>query len=110
LYREATLDDSLRVVAVVPKHVNSVAIDEISFGTKEQLTFLCRLSLAELLTESTERLTVVLDDNLVHSDQTRMTRICEMLEQASETIQIVIFTCHPERYESIRKKKTILLS
>lgn len=106
-YRTATVNEALQVVAVAPPHIDSVEFEDISFGTKEQLTFLCRLSLAELLTESTERLTVILDDNLVHSDRERMLTMCQMLEEASKNVQIIIFTCHPDRYDPI-KDKTVL--
>lgn len=106
-YKTAFVNEALRVVALAPQHVDSVEFEEISFGTQEQLTFLCRLSLAELLTESTERLTVILDDNLVHSDEERMSIMCKMLEEASENVQIIIFTCHPNRYDPI-KNKTVL--
>lgn len=106
-YRSASVNEALQIVAVTPPHVDSVEFDDISFGTKEQLTFLCRLSLAELLSESTERLTVILDDNLVHSDGERMSRLCRMLEEASKNVQIIIFTCHPDRYDQI-KDKTVL--
>jgi hypothetical protein len=40
---------------------------DLSFGTREQLAFLSRLCLAEMLSEK-ERNLVVFDDNLVHTD------------------------------------------
>ena len=47
------------------------------------------------------RQVVILDDNLVHTDDQRMLLACHMLEQAAANVQIIIFTCHPERYRKI---------
>jgi hypothetical protein len=65
----------------------------ISVGTREQLSTLYRLSLAEYLCT-----TVVLDDQLVQSDNTRMDWFRALLTEKAHTFQIVIFTCRPDDY------------
>lgn len=65
----------------------------ISVGTREQLSTLYRLSLAEYLST-----TVVLDDQLVQSDDTRMDWFRALLADKAHSFQIVVFTCRPGDY------------
>ena len=65
----------------------------ISVGTREQLSTLYRLSLAEYLST-----TVVLDDQLVQSDNTRMDWFRALLSEKAHSFQIVVFTCRPVDY------------
>ncbi|MCE7875435.1 hypothetical protein DYH09_34420, partial [bacterium CPR1] len=81
-------------------------VSDLSFGTKEQLVFLSRLCLAEILSEK-ERHVLVFDDNLVHTDTSRLATACEMLRQVSAQAQVVLMTCHPERYDPILDVATV---
>jgi len=72
-------------------------LSDLSFGTREQMAFLSRLCLAEMLSEK-ERNVVVFDDSLVHTDERRCKLTCELLMQAASTCQILLFTCHPDRF------------
>ncbi|HTT77695.1 MAG TPA: AAA family ATPase [Candidatus Binataceae bacterium] len=65
----------------------------ISVGTREQLSTLYRLSLAEYLSTA-----VVLDDQLVQSDDTRMDWFRALLAEKARSFQIVVFTCRPGDY------------
>jgi DNA repair protein SbcC/Rad50 len=65
----------------------------ISVGTREQLSTLYRLALAEYLST-----TVVLDDQLVQSDGTRMDWFRALLAEKARGFQIVVFTCRPDDY------------
>jgi hypothetical protein len=67
--------------------------ERMSVGTREQLSTLYRLSLAEYL-----QTVVVLDDQLVQSDETRMDWFRELLKEKSRNFQIVVFTCRPRDY------------
>lgn len=67
--------------------------ERISVGTREQLSTLYRLSLAEYLCT-----TVVLDDQLVQSDDTRMDWFRALLAEKAHSFQIVVFTCRPGDY------------
>ena len=67
--------------------------ERISVGTREQLSTLYRLSLAEYL-----QTTVVLDDQLVQSDDTRMDWFRALLAEKARDFQIVVFTCRPGDY------------
>ena len=65
----------------------------ISVGTREQLSTLYRLSLAEYLGT-----TIVLDDQLVQSDDSRMDWFRALLAEKAHSFQIVVFTCRPGDY------------
>ncbi len=80
------------------------ALGEFSIGTQEQLMMSVRLALGHFLGQ-VERQLVVLDDPLVNTDSDRLQRILRLLETASETLQIVILTCHVDRYQGISGKR-----
>jgi uncharacterized protein YhaN len=65
----------------------------ISVGTREQLSTLYRLSLAEYL-----RTVIVLDDQLVQSDHSRMGWFRSLLAEKARFFQIVVVTCRPGDY------------
>ena len=67
--------------------------DRISVGTREQLSTLYRLCLGEYL-----QTTIVLDDQLVQSDDTRMEWFRALLAEKARSFQIVVFTCRPSDY------------
>jgi uncharacterized protein YhaN len=65
----------------------------MSVGRREQLSTLYRRSLAEYLGTS-----VVLDDQLVQSDDKRMDWFRELLVEKSSLFQVIVFTCRPGDY------------
>ena len=78
----------------------SVTLENLSGGEREQLYLSTRLALADVLAKD-ERLLVVLDDVLTATDTGRLARILSILEEAAARLQILILTCHPERYRSL---------
>jgi uncharacterized protein YhaN len=69
------------------------SISALSIGTRDQLSTIFRLSLAEQLQS-----TVLLDDQLTQSDHERLKWLRGLLKQLAATIQIVVFTCRPDDY------------
>lgn len=65
----------------------------LSVGTREQLSTLYRLALAEYLQTA-----VVFDDQLVQSDGNRMGWFRDLLGEKARIFQIVILTCRPSDY------------
>jgi len=65
----------------------------LSIGTRDQLSTIFRLSLAEQL-----KSTVLLDDQLTQSDPQRMVWLRNLIRQVAANIQVVVFTCRPEDY------------
>jgi len=73
---------------------------ELSFGTREQLAFLVRLALGELLARD-ERVAVVLDDPLVNTDPARFGEALGIIQEASRKVQVFILTCHETAYTGL---------
>ncbi|MDA1013045.1 MAG: AAA family ATPase [Planctomycetota bacterium] len=68
-------------------------VDRMSVGTREQLSTILRLCIAEQL-ESV----LVLDDQLTQSDPQRMQWFRDMFRQSAKQTQIIVMTCRPEDY------------
>ncbi len=83
-------------VSGVPVALNS----GLSGGEREQIHLATRLALADLLAKE-ERQLVVLDDVLAATDAGRLARVMTILEEAAQRLQILILTCHPERYRGL---------
>jgi len=95
--------DGFEPAAVVPDLVEeAVTLDNLSGGEQEQLHLATRLALAEVLARE-ERQLVVLDDVLTATDSGRLARVMAVLEEAAERLQVLILTCHPERYRGLRQ-------
>ena len=81
-----------------------VKIDQMSGGEKEQIYLCTRLAVAAELARQ-ERQLLVLDDVLTFTDDARLGRICDILARVSSDLQILILTCHPERFMALRNAK-----
>ncbi len=84
----------------------SVSIENVSGGEKEQIHFATRLALAEVLAKE-ERQLVILDDVLTSTDAGRLARVMTILEEGAQRLQILILTCHPERYRGLERANFI---
>ncbi|MCK4305784.1 MAG: hypothetical protein KAY24_16220 [Candidatus Eisenbacteria sp.] len=95
------LGESFEPVQILPDVTEtSVSIENLSGGEKEQIYLAVRLALAEVLAGE-ERQLVVLDDVLLATDPGRLARIMTVLEEAAQHLQVLIMTCHPERYRGL---------
>ena len=83
--------------------------ESLSIGTREQIAVLTRLALADLLREKGKPVALVLDDPLVNSDDERFRRMGTALHKAAENVQIVVLSCHEDRYKTL-DARTIRLS
>ncbi len=71
----------------------------LSFGTKEQLSFLFRLAIATELSRK-EPGVMVLDDSFVNTDRHRFPLLMDMLMEQATKLQFLVFTCRPADYLS----------
>jgi uncharacterized protein YhaN len=76
----------------------AAAFDALSFGAREQLGIVSRLAYADLLREAGRPTLLILDDALVHSDAERLARMKRVLYDAAQRHQVLLFTCHAERW------------
>lgn len=109
-YLGVEVNRSQDVEGVVPREVERAPLEALSFGTQEQLSFLARLTLAELLGQGGERQFVIFDDNLVHTDDERMAQALRWIEEGARAAQVIVLTCHPERYRFATRPKMHELS
>ncbi len=91
-YASVTIGGALESAGVV---VGEEARDpeRLSVGTREQLSTVLRLCLAERLGAP-----MLLDDQLVQSDGARMARLAALIREKAAVTQIVVLTCRPTDY------------
>ncbi|MFV0284241.1 MAG: AAA family ATPase [Castellaniella sp.] len=77
------------------------AVDALSFGAREQMGLISRLAYADLLRESGQPTLIILDDALVHSDHDRLEGMKRILFDAAQRHQVLLFTCHPDRWRGL---------
>ncbi|MCK7544491.1 AAA family ATPase [Marinobacter bryozoorum] len=76
-------------------------VKDLSFGAREQMGLISRLAYADLLKEADRPTLVILDDTLVHSDQSRLDDMKRILFDAARRHQVLLFTCHPEKWQDL---------
>lgn len=74
---------------------------ELSYGAREQMGLISRLAYADLLQEAGRPTLIILDDTLVHSDAERLDGMKRILFDAATRHQILLFTCHPEKWQDL---------
>ncbi len=95
------LGDAFEPAGVVPEiSGEAVSLDSLSGGEEEQIHLATRLALAEVLARE-ERQMVVLDDVMTYTDAGRMARVLAVLEEEAQHLQIILLTCHPEKYRGL---------
>lgn len=84
---------------------NTLMVEYLSGGTREQLFLSIRLALIEHFSSQGVELPVVLDDILVNFDDERtQAALAELIRQTSENQQILFFTCHQHLAEMFRQR------
>lgn len=94
------LDAALQPERLV-REQQALAIDALSFGTREQLGVLVRLAAADLLQQAGRPTLLLLDDVLVHSDEARRDAMKRALFDAATRHQILLLTCHPAAWRDM---------
>ena len=82
-------------LAIEASSGTQLRVAQLSRGTKEQLYLCLRLALAQDFAARGSALPLVMDDVLVNFSPDRAAAMAEILVAASQTQQILIFTCHP---------------
>jgi len=98
--RKVFLDENLQIRGVGRNEHELLAFDLLSQGAKEQLLLAVRLAVALAVTDG-ERQLLILDDVLVNTDPVRQQRVLDLLHSAAEQLQILVLTCHADRYRGI---------
>ncbi len=102
--RQVFLDESLNIRGLGRKPDELVAFGDLSQGAKEQLLLCLRLAIAEELAVAPGggAQSLILDDVLVNTDAARQARVLDVLANAAAGgLQILVCTCHPDRYRGV---------
>jgi len=102
-YDSVQMNENLFPVGILnPQYNEALPLDNLSYGTREQVIVLLRLAMGVLLSND-ERNLVVIDDRLVNADPVRMRRLCQILEEvATNHCQVVVATCNDTPYAGIQ--------
>jgi DNA repair exonuclease SbcCD ATPase subunit len=105
-YAQIQLSDGFAPEAIAVRDRDAqVNPDFLSYGTREQLNILVRVTLGKILAESQgQRQLVILDDPLAHTDPERHQRMLELLHETAEQLQLIILTCRPGEYVGLGAK------
>ena len=102
LFPQATLEvDEQLMPGTFTRGTELGQMTELSFGAREQMGLISRLAYADLLREAGRPTLVILDDTLVHSDRGRLEDMKRILFDAARRHQILLFTCHPEKWQDL---------
>lgn len=96
------LSDALEVTARTHSG-QTIALDSLSGGAKEQLAILTRFAIADLIREdaATAGVPVVVDDALGSTDDNRLRLMATLFSDVGEHSQVIVFTCMPQRYSRV---------
>lgn len=78
----------------------------LSMGTCQQLYLALRIALLECASDVGAGLPVLADDILVNFDDERRIGAVKALSELSESRQVILFTCHKEILETVRRHAT----
>jgi hypothetical protein len=87
----------------------TVPYESLSGGAKEQLGIVARLAGAALVAKQ-DTVPVVIDDALGFTDADRLTKMGAVFDAVGGDGQVIVLTCSPERYDSVRGAHRIELS
>lgn len=103
-YASLTVDESLtpeRLTRQPATASEGGGVENLSYGTREQVGLISRLAYADLLSEAGKPTLIILDDALVHSDSPRLEQMKRILFDAAKRHQILLFSCHPDNWRNL---------
>jgi uncharacterized protein YhaN len=76
--------------------------EALSRGTQEQLAILTRIAFADLLLEQGRPVSLILDDQLVYSDDGRLDTMIEILSEVATRMQVIVLTCRERAFRHVQ--------
>ena len=98
---ELACGEDFRVESLSRPSRGDDTFDALSDGTQEQVSILARLAFAEMLHDQGRPALLVFDDALAYSDADRMERMFDVLTQAGDKLQILVFTCRSDLFSRL---------
>ena len=93
-YTNVYLDANMEVRINTPNKL--LSLEQVSYGTMEQIYFALRMAAAELLSGQ-ESMPIILDDAFAMYDDKRLQRTLNWLHRSGR--QVILFTCHKREEE-----------
>lgn len=91
-YREASIDDDLQITVIAPETGRRIPAEALSRGTQDQIFFVERLEMIDLLDPTTGEAPLLLDEPFVHFDDKRLPVALELLAEEADERQVILFT------------------
>jgi hypothetical protein len=104
---DLSFDQDLGLVSVLRAGVQE-SCGVLSRGTQEQLAILTRLAFADLLIEDGAPISLILDDPLVYSDDMRLERMTDILQEAATRMQVILLTCRSKAFRHVEANRIVL--
>ncbi|MBI1930335.1 AAA family ATPase [Candidatus Poribacteria bacterium] len=93
-YGEIRFDETLNLKVRIPELNLVKDVGDLSQGTLDQIYFLLKAGIAQMLSKNREPLPLLLDDPFVACDDERLEGIWDVLSDLASQTQILLFTCH----------------
>jgi uncharacterized protein YhaN len=91
-YRNAVVDDELRIQVEAPETGRLVPVGELSRGTQDQIYLIERLEIVRLLDSTTGEAPLLLDDPFARFDENRLRLALHVLREVAAHRQVVLFS------------------
>ena len=104
-----TLDASFAVTQIERTFDGTHDVDDLGGGSQEQLSIVTRLAMARVLGNGGP-MPVMLDDAIVYSSEPRFARMVDVLRMAARDLQVLIFTCHWDKYRALGAENVVDLA
>jgi DNA repair exonuclease SbcCD ATPase subunit len=91
-YSQAMVDGELGVSVVAPETGLLVSADDLSRATRDQIFLVQRLEIARLLAPTKGPAPLLLDDPFAHYDSRRLRQGLELIREAADERQIILFS------------------
>lgn len=98
---EISFDEETLKVTGITRHGVPEEFARLSHGAREQIAVVTRLALAQVLQKGGHPATVILDDALVNTDETRLRRMHLVLQKAAESLQVIVLTCREQDFRGL---------
>lgn len=102
-YSDVRVDDDLNVNVRDPEYKKFAKCEYLSRGAIDQIYFILKVAIAEMLTKDYETLPLILDDVFANYDSLRLENGLKLLVELSSKYQIIFFTCHKNQIDKLQE-------
>lgn len=99
-YRQVEIDDALNITVVAPETGRMVPASQLSHGTQDQIFYVERLEIIDLLDPTTGKAPLLVDEPFAHFDEDRLTAALQLMAEETSERQVMLFTCDQELVEA----------